>query len=582
MTVSAPPTLNLLDDLLLRWQDARAHGTPCPTEQLCAGHPELMEEVRQRIAALEEMHALLQLEFTTDEPTQPCGDKPEACHHGDLPEVPGHDGLTLIDEGGMGTVYRARQVRLQRPVAIKMVRAGRHARRDQLDRFRAEAQVVARLRHPNIIQIYEVGECRGQPYFSMEYVAGGNLAERLARGLPTPRKAAEIVRTLAEAMHHAHACGVVHRDLKPANVLLLRRDSTEPGAEDPWSFEPMVSDFGLAKLLDEEGPTRTGTVLGTPQYLAPEQAEGRCRDVGPATDVHALGALLYEMLAGRPPFLGTNTLEVLDQVRNTDPLPPSRVQPGIPRDLEVICLKCLAKEPERRYATAVALSEDLGRYLRGEPILARPASGWQRAVRWARRQPFQAGLVVLSVVAVVALLGVWAGFTRQLQTAATQLAAERDAATHQQRLAEEGKTKAQEEQHRAEQEKSRAEYLLGRCMAAIDEHARATEQSREWKQSTGEPGSIPYVVARVYAVSAGVYRNDPLLAQPDREAFADRYARKAVELLLQAHEHRYFESKRNRDRLLSDPDLSTVRERADFLALLKKLGIKQEPQASGK
>src|SRR4051794_27279295 len=269
MTASAPPAACLIDDLLLQWQEARERGRPCAAEQLCDGHPEVLEQVRERIAALEAMQALLGLDPSVlPRPRAPYPPSTGPAGPGglawELPEVPGYEVLALLDEGGMGTVYRARQPRLGRQVAIKMVRAGRHARADQIDRFRAEAQAVARLRHPHIIQIYEVGEWQGQPYFSMEYVADGNLAQRLARGLIPQREAAEMIRTLAEAMHHAHACGVVHRDLKPANVLLRKN-----GGE--GQLEPLVGDFGLAKLLDEEGTTRTGTVLGTPQYLAPEQ-----------------------------------------------------------------------------------------------------------------------------------------------------------------------------------------------------------------------------------------------------------------------------------------------------------------------
>src|SRR5262245_60377476 len=247
MTASAPPAVSLIDDLLLEWQEARERGRPCAAEQLCAGHPEVLEQVRERIAALEAMHALLRL----DQPPLP---RPRAPHPptggsagpGELPEVPGYEVLALLDEGGMGTVYRARQPRLQRQVAIKMVRAGRHARADQLDRFRSEAEAVARLRHPHVIQIYEVGEGQSQPFFSMDYVADGNLAQRLARGLIPPREAAEMLRTLAEAVHHAHACGVVHRDLKPANVLLRKKPAAPGGGCDSGPregcLEPLVSD----------------------------------------------------------------------------------------------------------------------------------------------------------------------------------------------------------------------------------------------------------------------------------------------------------------------------------------------------
>jgi tRNA A-37 threonylcarbamoyl transferase component Bud32 len=580
MTTSALTVDSLIDDLLLQWQAARERGQPCSAEQVCAAHPELLGAIRERIVALEAMHALLGLDPSTlprpraSKPSSTAPAEPRS-QAGELPELPGYEVLALIEEGGMGTVYRARQPKLQRQVAIKMIRAGRHARADQLDRFRSEVEAVARLRHPHIIQIYEVGEWQGQPYFSMEYVADGNLAQRLARGLVPPREAAEIVRTLAEAMHHAHTCGVVHRDLKPANVLLRRKPTTREGAAEAESFEPLVGDFGLVKLLDEVGPTRTDMVLGTPQYLAPEQAEGRAQEVGPATDVHAFGVILYEMLAGRPPFLGANPLEILDQIRGTDPMPPSRLQPRIPAELEVICLKCLAKEPARRYTTAADLADDLGRYLRGEPVKARRTPAWQRAARWARREPVLAGLATLTVCAVLALLGVWADFTYQLRAAAAQLQEERDEATRLKGLAEEGWRKA-------DAEKNRSESLLYRCMSAIDEHARATDQSREMKQLTGEPGSIPFVVARVYAASAKVYRNDTLLSEADRDRFAQRYAAKAVELLNQAADHRYFESDRNRHKLLADADLTVLRDRTDFRALLHKLRIRSPSESDMK
>ena len=566
MTVSAPPDASLVEELLLDWQDARDRGARRTADDLCRDHPELLARVRERVAALEAMHALLGLGPVGPDgvaSTLPADGTESRNGTGARPDIAGYEPLVLVGEGGMGSVYRTRQLGLQRAVAVKMIRAGRHARADQLARFSAEAEAVARLRHPNIVQIYEVGEWQGQPYFSMEYVAEGNLAQRLARGLIPPREVAEMVRALADAVQHAHAHGVIHRDLKPANILLRRVVTPGQGGE---SFEPLVSDFGLAKFLDEEGTTRTGTVLGTPQYLAPEQVEGRAGEVGPATDVHALGGILYEMLAGRPPYLGTSTLEIIDQVRGTDPVPPSRTQPRVPAELEVICLKCLAKEPGRRYATAADLADDIGRYLRGEPIRARRTPAWRRAIRWARREPWLAGLATLSAVAVLALLAVWVNFTQQLRSAAARLQEERDEAGRLQVLAEEGR-------RAADAEKGRAETLLFRCMSAIDEHARATEQSREMKVRTGDPGSIPYVVARVYAASAKVYRGDAQLSDADRDRFGERYAVKAVELLGQAAAHGYFESDANRAKFLADPDLAVLHDRADFRAMLTRLRL---------
>jgi serine/threonine-protein kinase len=260
----------------------------------------------------------------------------------------------------MGVVYKARQVGLNRLVALKRIRSGSHATAAERERFKAEAEAVARLRHPNIVQVYEVGEHQGQPYLSLEWVDGGSLAQKTAAGPLPARDAAELVAQTARAVHDAHRHDVIHRDLKPANVLLAA-DGT-----------PKVTDFGLAKLLDVvTGRTEPGAILGTPSYMAPEQAEGKNRDTGPAADVYGLGAILYECLTGRPPFQGKTGVETLEQVCTQDPRPPRLVRPGLPRDLETICLKCLRKEPEQRYLSAGELADDLDRHLGGEPILAR-------------------------------------------------------------------------------------------------------------------------------------------------------------------------------------------------------------------
>jgi WD40 repeat protein/tRNA A-37 threonylcarbamoyl transferase component Bud32 len=307
-----------------------------------------------------------------------------------LPAVPGYEIEAELGRGGMGVVYKARQTRAGRPVALKMVLAGGHADPRELARFRAEAEAAARLAHPNVVSLYEVGEHGGLPYFSLEYCPGGSLDRKLAGTPLPPRQAAELVEVLARAVHAAHEAGVVHRDLKPANVLLAA-DGT-----------PKVTDFGLAKRLDGVGQTATGAVMGTPSYMAPEQAAGKGKEVGPAADVYALGAILYDCLTGRPPFKAATVLETLHQVLAEDPVPPRRLQPKTPRDLETVCLKCLDKDPRRRYGTALELAADLRRFLDGHPVRARAAGAGERAVKWARRRPAVAALLAL-VLAVTAL-----------------------------------------------------------------------------------------------------------------------------------------------------------------------------------
>jgi hypothetical protein len=294
----------------------------------------------------------------------------------------------------MGVVYRARQAGLNRVVALKMILAGGHAGAEARDRFRAEAEAVAQLQHSGIVQIHEVGEHEGVPFFSLEFCPGGSLEKKLG-GNPLPaREAAELVETLARAVHAAHEHQVVHRDLKPANVLL-----SAEGA-------PKITDFGLAKRLDvDSARTRSGAIVGTPSYMAPEQAGGKGKEVGPLADVYALGAILYECLTGRPPFKAATPLDTLLQVVADEPVPPSRLNPRIPTDLETICLKCLQKEPGKRYPSALDLADDLRRFQGGEPIRARPVRAWERAVKWARRRPAVAGLGALAAALAAVGLG---------------------------------------------------------------------------------------------------------------------------------------------------------------------------------
>jgi serine/threonine protein kinase len=325
------------------------------------------------------------------------------------PRIPGYEIVKELGSGGMGIVYLARQVghfQLNRLVALKMILAGVQATPEDLARFEREAKAVARLHHPNIVQLYTAGEHNGRHFFAVEYVEGGNLAQKLA-GTPQPQRyAAHLVEVLAQAIHYAHQQkpGIIHRDLKPANILLTT-DGT-----------PKITDFGLAKRLDSaEGQTRTGAIVGTPSYMAPEQAQARHEAIGPATDIYALGAILYEMVTGRPPFLAETPLETILQVRTKDPVPPRRLQPNVWRDLETICLKCLEKDPRKRYPTAAALADDLRRFQEARPTLARPIPLWERLWRWCRRNPRVAsllGLLLLTIVTGVASVGWQWGRTR--------------------------------------------------------------------------------------------------------------------------------------------------------------------------
>jgi serine/threonine-protein kinase len=309
--------------------------------------------------------------------------------------VAGYEVIAVLGRGAMGVVYKARQRGLKRLVALKMILSGAHASEMDLARFRAEANAVGELKHPGIVQIYEVGEDEGRPFFSLEFVDGPSLHKKI-QGTPLPpRDAATLLQKMAEAMAYAHARGIIHRDLKPANVLL-----TEDG-------EPKIGDFGLAKQLEDRedsGLTRSGTVLGTPSYMSPEQAEGRVGEVGPLADVYSLGAILYDMLTGRPPFRGTSVLDTLEQLRTQEPVPPMQFQLGVPRDLETICLKCLQKDRTRRYASAADLAADVGRFLRGEPIKARPVGLVERTWRWCRRNKGKAGAIAACILFLVMYL----------------------------------------------------------------------------------------------------------------------------------------------------------------------------------
>lgn len=311
--------------------------------------------------------------------TLPAADAPPAA------DFAQYELLGELGRGGMGVVYRARQKGLDRLVAIKMVLAGRFSSPEQARRFAAEARLAARLQHPNIVRIFDCGELHGQQYFVMEYVAGPSLAELLRHGPLPPDEAARLAATLARAADHLHAHQIVHRDLKPANVLLESHGAQSVGLGDAT---PKIADFGLAKLLEGDShQTTTGVIAGTPSYMAPEQAMGRRELIGPRADVYSLGAILYELLTGRPPFREESPLDTLVQVLENEPARPRHLNPAVPRSLERICLKCLEKSPDERYASAAALADDLDRFLAREPVEAQRPTPWQRVRRWSSRQP---------------------------------------------------------------------------------------------------------------------------------------------------------------------------------------------------
>jgi tetratricopeptide (TPR) repeat protein len=342
---------------------------------------------------------------------------------GPLPVAPpGYEILGVLGRGGMGVVYKARQVSLNRVVALKMILAGGYASSDELIRFVAESEAVARMDHPNVVRVFHAGQHDGLPFFAMEYVAAGTLSDRLRDGPLVPQVAAKLVEQTARGIAACHAAGLLHRDLKPQNVLLAA-DGT-----------PKVTDFGLVKLLDgQEGPTTTGAVMGTPSYMAPEQARGDTAAVGRATDVYGLGAVLYALLTGRPPFQAPTPMETLRQVEYDDPVTVRELQPGVPRDLETICLKCLEKDPVRRYPTADTLADDLRRFLTGEPILARPAGVIEKGWKWVRRNslPAAAASMIFTALTLGAGLAVWqarrADHARRVAESAAAVALDREA-----------------------------------------------------------------------------------------------------------------------------------------------------------
>jgi WD40 repeat protein/serine/threonine protein kinase len=408
-------------------------------------------------------------------PTLSCagGPAPTRPGEGALPSVAGYELLEELGHGGMGLIYRARHQASGRTVALKMIRAGALSAPEERERFRAEVRAVAALRHPGIVTLYDVGDVPSGPYYTMEYVEGGSLADHLDGTPLRPDDAARLVRQVAEAIHVAHQQGIVHRDLKPQNVLLSFSRET-PASAAPGALAgvsrlneavPKIADFGLARRADVPGHTASGAIVGTPSYMAPEQAESKKHAIGPRADVWALGAILYEMLTGRPPFKAATALDTILQVIGEEPVPPGQLQPRTPADLETICLKCLDKDPGKRYATALDLADDLGRFLRRESVRARPISQLAQAWRWCRRNPAVAALLAAVLVVLAAGASVASVFAVLAEQHARAEEQERERAQGAEALAvqraeDEGKAHkdADEQRGRAKDEAVRAEH----------------------------------------------------------------------------------------------------------------------------
>ena len=372
-----------LDEIIAEYIFAEEAGELVSRDELLATYPDYAGQLQQFFTDRDQFRRL----------ASPLS--PEAARRNDLPASVRYFGdYELLDEiaqGGMGVVYKARQKTLNRIVAVKMVLAGHLASDQDIKRFEEEAKTAATLKHRSIVPIHEVGRNHGQHYFSMDFVDGPNLAEVIRTDPPSPKKAARIIQEVAEAVNYAHQEGIVHRDIKPSNILI-----------DP-SGDVQITDFGLAlRVGDGSQLTQSGQILGTPAYMPPEQALGKRDLVGPASDIYAMGAVLFEMLTGRPPFRGESASDTIRQLLDTEPLAPRQLNTKTPRDLETICLKCLDKQPHQRYGTAALLADDLSRFLANKPIHARPVGRLERVARWARREPKVAMLTMTAAFLLVA------------------------------------------------------------------------------------------------------------------------------------------------------------------------------------
>ena len=500
-------------------------------------------------------------------------------------EIGGYEILGELGRGGMGVVYLGRHRLLDsRMAAIKVIRQGGSA--VELDRFHFEARTVAQLQHENIVPIYELGihktATEEMPFVALEYVAGGNLAQKI-NGTPLPpRQAAELFLPLAEAMRHAHERGILHRDLKPANILLAFSDASQKRSAEQRLCEaslidcvPKITDFGLARNLGDTGRTQSGAILGTPSYMPPEQATGQ-GGLTAAADVYSLGAVLYEMLTGRPPFKADTVLNTLQQVVALDPVPPHALSQHLPRDLETICLKCLQKDPKKRYQTAGELAADVRRFLAGEPILARPVSWAERAVKWMRRRPALAALLGASVLALVGLVVAGVVFTARLQAERDRVDLARAAAVEERDKADTERRRAEREKKEAQLQAARADRILKLAVADLDLFATNLRSAKVEELSTGNTGGVLYRLACSYARASAALKAETGLLAKDREKLVEQYARGAVKLLHCADKVGYFgpQKSANRADLKNNEDLAPLRRRPEFQALLVRLNLR--------
>ncbi len=466
------------------------------------------------------------------------------------PQIPGFHMVRELGRGGMGVVYLARDEKLNREVAVKVLLSGEFASEQARQRFRTEAEAVARLKHPNIVEVHAFGETDGRPYLVLEFVAGGSLDQRLQTAALEPRVAAETLARLADAIDHAHRNGILHRDLKPANILLSGVRSQESGVGDRGAtltpdsclLTPKVSDFGLAKRLDASvGVTETSQLLGTPSYMAPEQCRG-AKDVGPAADVYSLGVILYECLTGRPPFKAATAIETLAQVMDREPVSPRTLNPAVPRDLETVCLKCLSKEPAKRYGSAGELADDLRRYLEGRPVQACPPSAAYRFRKFARRN--KAALLTASVV-VAALVAGTAVATWQAVVATR---AKRDA------LAAETETRIERDMAVAEKERASEEAAIANAINDFLQVDLLAEAAPE-KNARNKQVTVEELLERAAARIAGKFEQRPTIEAAIRMTIGETYSALGNYAAAQPHAERALELRR---RVLGEEHPRTV------------------------